>query len=72
MARIVPQLDEHQLKALRSRAEADVYRATTTLWADDTLVVFSLPWIRVGPYGQPRDGETDFVVLNRDRGMLTI
>lgn len=72
MARIVPQLDGHQLKALRSRAEADVYRAATTLWADDTLVVFSLPWIRVGPYGQPRDGETDFVVFNRDRGMLTI
>lgn len=72
MAHIVPQLDEHQLKALRSRAEADVYQTARTLWADDTLVVFSLPWIRVGPYGQPRDGETDFVVINRDRGMLTI
>lgn len=72
MARIVPQFDEQQLKALRSRAEGDVYRAATRLWSDDTLVVFSLPWIRVGPYGQPRDGETDFVVFNRDRGMLTI
>lgn len=72
MARIVPRLDEQQLKALRSRAEADVYRAATTLRSEDTLVVFSLPWIRVGPYGQPRDGETDFVVFDRDRGMLAI
>lgn len=72
MARIVPQLDDQQLRAFRSRAEAEVYRAVKTLWSDDTLVVFSMPWIRVGPYGEPRDGETDFVVFNRDRGMLTI
>ncbi len=72
MARVVPQLDDRQLKSLRSRAEADVYRVATQIWADDTLIVFSLPWIRVGPYGQPRDGETDFVVFNRERGILTI
>ena len=72
MARIVPQLDDRQLRALPSRAEAEVYRALTNLWGSNTVVVFSLPWIRVGPYGQPRDGETDFALFDRDRGMLTI
>lgn len=72
MARIVPHLDERQLRKLPSRAEAEVYRALTSLWGNNTLVVFSLPWIRVGPYGHPRDGETDFALFDHERGMLTI
>lgn len=72
MAKVVPLLEERQLRSLSSRAEADVYKQCLPLWVEETLVVFSMPWIRVGPFGQPRDGETDFVIFNRDRGMLTI
>ena len=72
MAKIVPLLDERQLRTLSSRAEADVYKQCLPLWGDDTLVVFSMPWIRVGAYGQPRDGETDFVIFSQHHGMLTI
>lgn len=72
MARLVPMLEESQLRALSSRAEADVYAKCRELWSDDTIVLFSMPWIRVGPYGQPRDGETDFVILDSSRGILSI
>ena len=69
----MPSLNDRQLRALPSRAEADVYKKCLTLWNDnDTLVVFSMPWIRVGPYGEPRDGETDFVIFSRKFGILAI
>ena len=74
MARVVPQLTEGQHRALqsKSRAESQVYDVCQSLWDDTTLVLFSLPWIKVGAFGSPRDGETDFVIFDQSRGMLTI
>lgn len=72
MSRIVPELSEDQLKRLPSPAEALVYRQCRDSLGQGTLVIFSLPWIRVSPHGTPRDGETDFIVFDEARGVLVI
>jgi hypothetical protein len=72
MTRILPELTEDQLKRLPSAAEASVYRACRDLLKSKSIVLFSLPWIRVSPHGTPRDGETDFVLFDEARGILVI
>lgn len=72
MTRILPELTEDQLKRLPSGAEASVYRACLDLPKSRSIVLFSLPWIRVSPHGTPRDGETDFVAFDETRGILVI
>ena len=72
MSRIVPELSEDQLKRLPSGAEALVYKQCRDSLGPSTLVVFSLPWIRISPHGTPRDGETDFILFDEKRGILVI
>lgn len=72
MSRIVPELREDQLRRLPSNAEALVYQACRQELGSRTLVIFSLPWIRVSPHGTPREGETDFIVFDETRGILVI
>lgn len=73
MAKIIPQLDELALDKLKkkSRAEARVYQQCKSL-GSDFLILFSVPWINVTPYGTPKDGETDFIVFHPDKGILVI
>lgn len=71
MARIIPKLDETKLGKLRSTAEAEVYRQCHSL-DSDSIVLFSVPWIRVTAYGTPRDGESDFIVFHKTKGILLI
>lgn len=71
MARIVPNLTDDKLSELQSMAEAEVYRKCRTLDAE-FVVLFSVPWINVTAYGTPRDGETDFIVFHKTRGILVI
>ena len=71
MARIVPNLTDDKLSELQSMAEAEVYRKCRTLDAE-FIVLFSVPWINVTAYGTPRDGETDFIVFHKTRGILVI
>jgi len=72
VSRIVPELSEDQLKRLPSGAEALVYKQCRDSLGPSTLVVFSLPWIRISPHGTPRDGETDFILFDEKRGILVI
>jgi len=72
LSRIVPELSEDQLKGLPSSAEALVYRQCRDSLGQGTVVIFSMPWIRVSPHGTPRDGETDFIVFDEARGILVI
>jgi len=71
MARIIPDLNEASLQEFQSRAEAKVYRKCKSL-GPKYLVLFSVPWIHVTPYGTPRDGETDFIVFHPQKGILVI
>lgn len=72
MSHIVPELGEDKLQQLSSSAEARVYRACRDSLCPPTVVIFSLPWIRVSAHGKPRDGETDFIVFDEARGILII
>lgn len=72
MSRVVPDLSEEQLKRLPSGAEALVYKRCRDSLGPSTLVLFSLPWIRVSPHGTPRDGETDFILFDEMKGILVI
>ncbi len=72
MTRIAPILSDEQLRRLPSQAEARVYQRCAAGIGDRRMVVFSMPWIRVSPYGTVRDGETDFTVFDEDRGILVI
>ncbi|WP_436715106.1 NERD domain-containing protein [Roseiconus lacunae] len=73
MAKIIPHLDELALGKLKekSRAEARVYQQCESL-GSDFLILFSVPWINVTPYGTPKDGETDFIVFHPEKGILVI
>lgn len=72
MAIVIPEINEQQLAALPSAAEARMYRACTQQLPADTIVLFSVPWIRIGIHGSPRDGETDFVVCSPKYGLLVV
>lgn len=72
MSRIFPDLGEDQLNRLPSSAEARVYKACRDANLGRSIVIFSLPWIRVSPHGTPRDGETDFIVFEESSGILVI
>lgn len=72
MSTIFPDLPEDKLKQLPSSAEATVYKQCRDTLGPRTTVIFSLPWIRVSPYGTPRDGETDFIVFDETLGVFVI
>lgn len=72
MAVVIPEITEQQLALLPSSAEARMYRACATQLPADTIVLFSVPWIRIGIHGSPRDGETDFVVCSPTHGLLVV
>jgi hypothetical protein len=72
MARVFPMLSEANLDLLPSRAEAMVYRACRDMLGPDIVVLFSLSWIKIGAAGSPRDGETDFIIIDPAKGFLFI
>lgn len=72
MARIIPALDDSELRAVKSAAEVRFYRHCRDRLPSDWTVLYSVPWVRTSLGGQPRDGEADFVVLVPDKGMLVV
>ena len=72
MARMIPTLSEPQLDALDSRAEAQVYRACRDQLPDRVLVLHRAEWIMRQPGEGATDGETDFLLCDPDRGLLTL
>lgn len=72
MSHVVPELSEDQLRRLPSSAEALVYESCRRSLGPRTLIIFSLPWIRVSAHGTPREGETDFIVFDETRGIFII
>jgi len=39
---------------------------------ENLIILFSMNWVRIGIHGASRDGETDFVLMDPDRGILAI
>jgi Nuclease-related domain len=72
MTQVLPNLLDEQLRRLPSRAESRVSEACTAGIGERRVVLFSLPLIRVNPHGTVRDGETDFIVFDEDKGILVI
>jgi hypothetical protein len=72
MARLVPVLDDAEIRLLKSKAEARFYDACRQRLPANWLVLFSVPWIGTSLGGQPRDGEADFVIIVPGRGILVV
>jgi hypothetical protein len=72
VARVVPALEEDELRLIRSKAEARFYTTCRDRLPADWVVLFSVPWVCTSFGGAPRDGEADFVILVPDVGMLIV
>ncbi|MCP5241507.1 MAG: ATP-binding domain-containing protein [Zoogloeaceae bacterium] len=72
MARMIPQLNEEQLKAFPSRAEARFYQACRDRLPEDIVVIYSANWIYRDPRGRINEGEADFTVLSPRGGVLAV
>ena len=72
MPLIVPELNQSELQSIRSPGERKVYERCKKHLSENTIVLFSWNWIRIGIHGSPRDGETDFVIMDPDKGFLAI
>jgi hypothetical protein len=74
MARMYPSaLPAHVLTDNRLRAERNVYNALQNQLGNDWTVFHSVAWIAPRRLGEtPNDGETDFLILHPQKGVLLI
>lgn len=72
MARMIPELNEEQLRAFRSRAEARFYEACRDQLPADVAVIHSAGWIYRDARGRVREGEADFVIVVPHAGVFAI
>lgn len=72
MAMMRPILNEAQLRALPSQAEAKFYRACRDHLPDDVLAIHSATWAYRDKLHQLREGEADFTLAFPNAGLLTV
>lgn len=72
MARMLPELNEEQLRSFRSRAEARMYEACRVQLPADVLVIYSSGWIYRDEKGRVREGEADFTVVIPQSGVFAV
>lgn len=72
MARMIPQLNAEQRRALPSRAEARFYEACRDQLPEDFLVIYSAKWLYRDSRGRINEGEADFTVLSPKLGVLAV
>lgn len=72
MATMIPLLTERQLSELDSKAEAILYRECARSLNEDCTALHSLKWIVKTPRGQVRDGETDFLIVSPNAGLIVV
>jgi hypothetical protein len=72
MARMIPQLNEDQLRAFPSRAEARFYEACRDKLDDEVVVIYSANWIYRDVRGRLNEGEADFTILFPSAGVLAV
>lgn len=72
MARMIPTLDDQALAAVPSAAEREVYRAMRDQLPDHVWVLHGLSLFTQTRDRALRDLEADFVVFDRDQGLLVV
>lgn len=72
MARMLPELTDEQLRALRSRAEARFYEACRDQLPDEVLVIHGASWVYRDVSGRVREGEADFTLVMPQSGIVTV
>lgn len=72
MARMIPVLNDEQLRAFRSRAEARFYEACRDQLPNEIVVVHSAGWIYRDARGRVREGEADFTILAPQAGIFAV
>lgn len=72
MARMRPEVSEHDRDRFRSRAEASFYAACRDQLDSQYLVIHSAAYIGVDSSGSPRDGEADFIIVDPRQGILVV
>ena len=72
MARLIPTLTEEQLLEIPSQGESRFYRACRNQLDDFWTILYSVSWISRIPYKHAIDGETDFLILSPNSGMLVV
>lgn len=74
MLGIRPELSDSCLKILeiKSRAEADFYRACRDQLFGQYLTYHSIQTVRLSQRGAPRDGEADFVIFDPNNGFIVV
>jgi len=71
VARLIPALEPWQEAALSPRSEAEYYAACRRSLGPEYLVIHSQEFIGKGRVGR-QDGEADFLVFSKKRGMLAV
>ncbi|MCY1198428.1 hypothetical protein D9M68_134910 [compost metagenome] len=69
---MIPLLNEEQLRAFPSRAEARFYEACRDRLPDDVVVIYSANWIYRDVRGRLNEGEADFTLLFPKTGVLAV
>jgi hypothetical protein len=69
---MIPQLNEEQLKAFPSRAEARFYEACRNWLPEDLVVIYSANWLYRDTRGRLNEGEADFTILSQHGGVLAV
>lgn len=69
---MIPQLNEEQLKAFPSRAEARFYEACRDWLPEDLVVIYSANWLYRDTKGRLNEGEADFTILSQHGGVLAV
>lgn len=73
MATMIPDYEVHKVfDEHSSRAEAAMFSALQDQLPSSTTVLYSVPWVAKDSNGAIRDGETDFVVIDPDRGIVIL
>jgi len=69
---MIPVLNDEQLKAFRSRAEARFYEACRDQLPNEIVVIHSAGWIYRDARGRVREGEADFTILAPHAGIFAV
>lgn len=72
MARMLPELNDEQLRDFKSRAEARFYEECRRQLPNDILVIYSATWLYRDGVGRLREGEADFTIIVPQSGIFAV
>jgi hypothetical protein len=72
VARMIPHLNEEQLRSFRSRAEARFYEVCRNQLPEELLVIYSTKWLYRDNQGRVNEGEADFTLVLPTLGVLAV